>query len=526
LLPTFVIGLREGLEAALIVGIIAAFLRKQGRPELIRQMALGVAAAIVICIAVGVGLEIFSQNLPQQQQEGLETVIGVLAVGMVTYMVLWMKEHSRGLKGELESMTAEALEGGAGHAAMIFMAFLAVLREGFETAVFLLAAFNESDSGTSALVGALLGIGVAVALGYGIYRGGVRINLSKFFRATGVVLVLVAGGLVVSAIHTAHEAGWLNAGQNQMLDLAWLVRPGTVISSLLTGMLGIQPYPVMAEVLGWLLYVVPLIVFVAWPPGRAVPVRALRAGLAAVGVLGLGAGAAIAATAPSVATPAPASGSGQFHARIITGGGHLAVHTSDAPLRHQLDYPVDNPDMITTIPLRDGVLTSVDSITAETYRVTRPGTTSGTIRLPVKEAAALNGGRMPLGVIAHKGTVGAKVTTARVLTVAVEPRTQRVLSLSWRETQTASLIGSSGQSISVSKPMHTATAAMSAADSARARAAATKDLRTLADRTDRMSQAWLCGLLGAAALAGLFLSLVRLRRPSRVTKPTASLIKT
>ena len=98
---------------------------------------------------------------------------------------------------------------------MVVMAFLAVLREGFETVVFLLAAFNETGNSASAVAGALLGIAVAVGLGYGIYRGGVRINLSKFFRATGLVLVLVAAGLVVNALHTAHEAGWLNAGQGQ-----------------------------------------------------------------------------------------------------------------------------------------------------------------------------------------------------------------------------------------------------------------------------------------------------------------------
>ena len=163
--------------------------------------------------AVGVILQIVSQNLPQRQQEGLETVIGLVAVAMVTYMVVWMRRHSRNLKGQLEGAAAEALAAGSGFA-LVAMAFLAVLREGFETVVFLLAAFNESASGASAWLGAMLGIVVAVGLGYAIYRGGVRLNLSKFFRATGVVLVLVAAGLVVNAVHTAHEAGWLNAGQD------------------------------------------------------------------------------------------------------------------------------------------------------------------------------------------------------------------------------------------------------------------------------------------------------------------------
>ena len=158
---------------------------------------------------------------------------------------------------------------------MIAMAFLAVIREGLETVVFLLAAFNESGSGASAGVGAVLGIVVAIGLGYGIYRGGVQLNLSKFFRATGLVLVLVAAGLVVNALHTAHEAGWLDAGQDRMVDLSWLVKPGTVQASLLTGMLGIQSHPVVIEVLGWLVYLIPVGCYVAWPPGKAVPARAL-----------------------------------------------------------------------------------------------------------------------------------------------------------------------------------------------------------------------------------------------------------
>src|SRR5205814_6795080 len=142
-------------------------------------------------------------------------------------------------------LAAQALEQGTAGRAMVVMAFLAVLREGFETVVFLLAAFHESDDTAQAGGGAVAGIAVAIVLGYGIYRGGVRLNLSKFFRATGLVLVLVAAGLVVNALHTAHEAGWLDAGQGRTVDLSRLVEPGTVQASLLTGMLGLQPHPVV-----------------------------------------------------------------------------------------------------------------------------------------------------------------------------------------------------------------------------------------------------------------------------------------
>jgi high-affinity iron transporter len=534
-LPTFVIGLREGLEAALIVGIIAAFLRKQGRTDLMRQMAVGVGAAVAICAAVGIGLDAYSRNLPQRQQEGLETVIAVLAVGMVTYMVLWMKQHSRGLKAELESMAADAI-GGRGRAglAMVAMAFLAVLREGFETAVFLVATFNESGSGVSAMVGAVLGVAVAIALGYGIYRGGVRINLSKFFRATGLVLVLVAGGLVVSALHTAHEAGWLDAGQHRMLDLSWLVQPGSVLASVLTGMLGVQPFPVLAEVVGWLLYVVPLGVYVAWPPGRAVPVARLRTALAAVAAAGLAAAALLATTAPARAG-SPVTRDGDVSAQVTgRGAGELVVRTqSQQPLAAGSGSSPSGPSgpsgpagALDTFRLRHTGSTEVGGLLLEVYTGTfagRPGTptTLGTARL-----AALNGGRLPLGVAAAGGAATVRYVDARTLSVAVEPTSRRVVRLDWTGARRVLASGSAGQVVTLARPAATARAALSAPVVEAARAAAARDLHRTDVRDGRIAGAWLTGLLGGAALLGLLLSLVRrpvVRRP--VTEPTRTLVR-
>ena len=267
MLPTFVIGLREGLEAALIVGIIAAFLAQQGRRDALRQVWVGVAAAVLICIGIAVALQAISSDLPQRGQEELETVVGVLAVAMVTYMIIFMRRNARNLKGELEGAAASALASGSARA-LVVMAFLAVLREGFETAVFLLATFNASGDATASWLGAVIGILLAAAVGYGIFRGGVRLNLARFFRVTGLVLVVIAAGLVMTAFHTANEAGWLTAGQVQAFDLSWLVRPGTPVSSLLTGVLGIQPFPAWIEVGAWLAYLVPMALIVAWPARR------------------------------------------------------------------------------------------------------------------------------------------------------------------------------------------------------------------------------------------------------------------
>lgn len=267
MLPTFVIGLREGLEAALIVGIVAAFLSANGRRDAVRWVWAGVAIAVVLCTGFAVLLQVVSAELPQQQQEALETVIGLVAVAMVTYMIVWMRRHARGMKKHLEMSAGEALAAGSAWA-LVAMAFLAVLREGFETSVFLLAAFQASVAPLAAGFGAVLGIVVAAGLGYGIYRGGVRLNLQRFFTVTGVVLVFVAAGLLATAAHTAHEAGWLDVGQAQAVDLTWLVRPGTVLASVLTGVLGMQPKPVVIEVVVWLAYVVPMVLYVIWPSLR------------------------------------------------------------------------------------------------------------------------------------------------------------------------------------------------------------------------------------------------------------------
>jgi high-affinity iron transporter len=274
-LPTFVIGLREGLEASLIVGIIAAFLIQRRERAALRPMWIGVAIAIGLCTAVAIVLRLVGESLPLRQREFMEGTLALVAVAGVTYMVVWMRRHSRELKGQLEGHAERALMAGS-TLALVGMAFLAVLREGLETAVFMLAAFQSSRDPLSTGTGAALGVVVAVGLGYAIYRGGVRINLSRFFRITGFVLVLVAAGLLSTAVHEFAEAGALSFGQQTAFDLSWLVRPGSVRESLLTGMLGLQAVPNVAEVAAWLLYGVPMSIYVLWPqrPGRTQPAAA------------------------------------------------------------------------------------------------------------------------------------------------------------------------------------------------------------------------------------------------------------
>jgi high-affinity iron transporter len=265
-LPTFVIGLREGLEAALIIGIIAAFLLHRGERRALRWMWAGVALAAALCLGVALVFQAIDRSLPHKGQETLAAAMALLAVVGVTYMIVWMRRNSRGLKRSLESHAESALMEGSTWA-LVGLAFFAVIREGLETAVFLLAIFKTATNPRVSGTGALLGLLVAIALGYGIYKGGVRINLSRFFRVTGFVLVLVAAGLLASAAHAAAEAGLLTFLQSNAVDLTWLIAPGTVRASLITGMLGLQPVPTVAELTLWVVYAVVMSAYVLWPQG-------------------------------------------------------------------------------------------------------------------------------------------------------------------------------------------------------------------------------------------------------------------
>ncbi|MDH4116495.1 MAG: FTR1 family protein [Acidimicrobiia bacterium] len=261
-LATFVIGLREGLEASLIVGIIAAFLTRNGDRKSIRSMWIGVGAAIIVCIGVGAGLELAGRRLPFKQREILEGVLTVIAVAGVTYMIVWMRRHSRTLRSDLEAKAWVALGSRSG-TALVVMAFLAVVREGLETVIFLTASLKQATSAAAGAVGAVAGVVVAIGIGYAMYRGGVKVNLRKFFGVTGLLLVLVAAGLVSTALHEFTEAGLIGFGTTPAVDLAWLVRPGTIRAALVTGFLGIQPVPTVLESLAWLAFLIPMGWYVA-----------------------------------------------------------------------------------------------------------------------------------------------------------------------------------------------------------------------------------------------------------------------
>jgi high-affinity iron transporter len=390
---TFLIGLREGLEATLIVSIIGAFLRRNGKS--VRPMLAGVSLAVVLSIAVGVGLDVLSTSLPQAQQEMLETVIGTVAVVFVTTMIIWMNRNAFHLKGELEHEAAQAITNG-GSAAMVTMAFLAVLKEGFETAVFLLAAAQSTHgSGWSALFGGLAGISVSIGIGVGIYFGGLKLNLGRFFRITGVFLIFIAAGLVCGALRTAHEAGWINIGQRQVFDFSTWMPAKSVLGALITGMFGIPSDPRLVEVLGWLLYAVPVLVVFLWPAQLAATPKARRNLLAGVAI-------ALTAAAVALAVLVPAQGIRQ------PGPSRTATSANGSNLTITFNPDGQSPTVVVTTvghhtrteaTLQPAGTQTVDGVEAQVWQAQAPadpGLTSSTTTLT--ELAGLTGGRLPVGL--------------------------------------------------------------------------------------------------------------------------------
>jgi high-affinity iron transporter len=392
MLATLVIGLREGLEAALIVGILAAFLRRAGKP--MRAMWMGVGAAIALSIAVGVILEVVSADLPQAQQEGMESIIGVVAVVIVTGMIGWMNQHARSMRADLEVSAQQALGEGTAWA-LVGMAFLAVLKEGFETSVFLLAAFQSASSPLTAGTGAIIGVALAVAIGIGIYRGGVKINLGKFFKVTGFFLVLVAAGLVLSSLRTAHEAGWITIGQQTTVNLSWLAPTGSIQAALLTGVLGIPADPRVIEVLGWFAYLVPVMLYLLWPVARRpkrtqLPALWLSiAGASAVAALALAAFVQLPAPYAPVAAPlSSADRSSTGLARYSASTATLTTSIDGATTRHAINHTVADS--------HDGV----DAQLWETRSTAAPIGAPSTLSLDA--LVALADGRMPIGMNASQ----------------------------------------------------------------------------------------------------------------------------
>jgi high-affinity iron transporter len=262
MLGNFLIGLREGLEAALVVSVLVAYLVKTDRRHLLPRIWAGIAIAVAISLAFGALLTFGPRGLTFEAQELIGGSLSIIAVGFVTWMIFWMAKTARHLSADLRTKVDDAAD--AGRWSLVIVALLAVGREGLETSLFLWAATNaataDGSSTTTPLLAALLGILVACVMGYLFYRGAIRINLSRFFTWTGFFLILVAGGVLSYGIHDLQEAGVLPGLNNLAFDVSDIIEPGSVIGTLLKGVFNFSPATTWLEAIAWLLYVVPVAV--------------------------------------------------------------------------------------------------------------------------------------------------------------------------------------------------------------------------------------------------------------------------
>jgi high-affinity iron transporter len=264
----YLIGLREGLEASLVVCILIAYLVKTDRKDALKPIWIGIGVAVALAFGFGCALEFGSQEMTFQAQEALGGSLSILAVGLVTWMVFWMRRTARHLKSELHGKLDAALAMGTG--ALVATAFLAVGREGLETALFVWASVHAASDGTPRpLIGVALGLATAVFLGWLFYRGALKINLAKFFTWTGGMLVVVAAGVLAYGVHDLQEADFIPGLTSLAFDISSTIDPTSWYGTLLKGVFNFQPDPTVLQVTVWALYLVPTLAIFLAPVGFA-----------------------------------------------------------------------------------------------------------------------------------------------------------------------------------------------------------------------------------------------------------------
>lgn len=275
LVSNALIGLREGLEAALVVVILVAFLVKTDRRWALRWVWAGVGVAVALSVGLGAVLTYGTRQLSFQTQELVGGSASIIAVAFVTGMVFWMRSASRTISGELKGKLDKAID--VGPWAVALVGFLGVGREGLETAIFFYATAQAAGTGTvQPLIGWVVGLGAAIALGVAIYQGAVRINLAKFFRYTGVLLVFVAGGILAYGIHDLQEAAFLPGLHALAFDVSSTVDPGSWYATLLKGIFNFTPATTVLQAIAWVAYVGIVLTLFLRPqrPQRPQPARA------------------------------------------------------------------------------------------------------------------------------------------------------------------------------------------------------------------------------------------------------------
>jgi high-affinity iron transporter len=263
MLANYLIGLREGLEASLVVSILIAYLVKSDRRSLLPKVWAGVAFAVLVSLGFGALLTYGPRGLTFEAQELIGGSLSIVAVAFVTWMVFWMARTSRSMSSDLRGQVDAAVD--RSNWSLVLVAALAVGREGLETALFLWAATqatqNSQNPTSTPLLGAALGVLTAAILAYLLYRGALRINLSRFFAVTGGILIVVAAGVLSYGVHDLQEAGVLPGLNNLLFDVSATIPPTSWYGTLLKGTVNFSPATTVLEATVWILYVVPTLFF-------------------------------------------------------------------------------------------------------------------------------------------------------------------------------------------------------------------------------------------------------------------------
>ncbi len=262
MLAAALITFREGLEAALIVGIVLGYLIKIGQRSRTRYAWAGVGLAALASLVIALGLQFIGAELEEPYEQIFEGATMLAAVGVLTWMIFWMRYQGRFIKRDLEHKVRTAISSGADWA-LLALSFFAVFREGVETALFLSAsAFAEDGAGT--LIGAILGLGVAVAVGYAIYALSIRLNLRLFFDVTSILLLIFAAGLFAHGIHEFQEIGWLPMLTSTAWNTQAILSDQSVLGSILRSLVGYNDNPSVLEVAVYVFYWAVIFLGVRW----------------------------------------------------------------------------------------------------------------------------------------------------------------------------------------------------------------------------------------------------------------------
>lgn len=256
-MAAFLVMLREGVEAALIVGILLAYVHRLGNRRGTHWVWVGTVSAMVLSGIAGIVIFSTIGSLGPRAEVIAEGVVAWLAAGLLTWMIFWMGSQARHIRRRLEGEVDTAIASGGG-AALAAIAFVAVLREGLETALFLISTTIGTEADGLQLLGGMLGLVVAIAIGYLIYRGGTRIDIRSFFRVTGVLIILFAAGLVAKGIHEFQVGGLLPAVADPLWSLNVLDPDTTLVGQFAKSLFGWRPDPSLLMVVGYVAYLVPI----------------------------------------------------------------------------------------------------------------------------------------------------------------------------------------------------------------------------------------------------------------------------